>query len=92
MKVKFNDLFNNLINVIYGSLVIIGILGAANRLLGVFTNNLSSKDVLILDVIAIIGILIFKFRKKNSNEENFNFVRNIVSCMADVYRENMFWV
>ena len=64
MKVKFNDLFNNLINVIYGSLVIIGILGAANRLLGVFTNNLSSKDVLILDVIAIIGILIFKFRKK----------------------------
>lgn len=64
MKVKFNDFFNNLINVIYGFLVIIGILGASNRLLGVFTNNLSSKGVLILDVVAVIGVLIFKFRKK----------------------------
>lgn len=64
MKAKFNDLFNDLVNIIYGFLVVIGILGASNRLLGVFTNNLSSKGTLILDVVAVIGILIFKFRKK----------------------------
>lgn len=64
MKVKFNNLFNNLINIIYTFLVMIGILGASNRLLGAVTNSLNSKAVLILDAIAIIGITIFKFRKK----------------------------
>lgn len=64
MELKFNQLVNKIINIIYSLLLLIGIIGASNRLLLVFNEELNNQGMLIIDLVIIVSFILFKLRKK----------------------------
>lgn len=75
---------DRIVNAFYIPLLLIGIAGAINKLLITFTTNLNNKDVFIFDIVIIICILIFKFRKRIPVRK-ISFLLSLILIIWQIY-------